>query len=130
MFYDVLMWLVVVTPISRGFSKDQLYYFSSERVTEGDLIEIPLRSRVVVAKVDAVKSVVDAKAELKTLPFSIRKVATLRLPKFFSPAFMAAANDTSMYFASTLGSTLYALLPPKSLFSAIPGTYYYKKIIF
>ena len=122
------MWLLVVTPISRGFSKDQLYYFSAERLTEGDLVEVPLRSRQIVAKVDQVKAVIDAKSEIKSLPFSIRKVATLRMPKFFSPAFMSAAEDASMYFASTLGATLYSLLPPKRLLSAMEGEYDDEKV--
>ncbi|HEY9584132.1 MAG TPA: hypothetical protein VJI33_00925 [Candidatus Paceibacterota bacterium] len=115
------MWLLTVTPISRGIGKDELYYFSSERVEEGDLIEVPLRSRQIVAKVESVRAVMDAKSELKNLPFVIRKVATFKLPKFFSSAFMDAAADASMYFASTLGSTLYALLPPKRLLSVMEG---------
>lgn len=117
------MWLLTVTPISRGIAKENLYYFSSKPVKEGDLIEAPLRSRIIVGKVESVKSVADAKAELKTLPFALKKISTLKTPQFFSPAFMKASRDTANYFGSTLGAVLYSLLPPKRILNELSGNF-------
>ncbi len=117
------MWLLIVNPISRGIPKEHLYYFSSEKFEPGDLIEVPLRSRNIVAKVNSVKSVVDAKAELKTLPFAVRKIGTISLPRFFSKSFMLASEITAKYFSSSLGATLYSLLPSKNLLSVLKNDF-------
>jgi primosomal protein N' (replication factor Y) len=109
------MWLLTVTPISRGIAKENLYYFSSKPVKEGDLIEATLRSRVIIGKVESIKLVADAKAELKSLPFALKKVSTLTTPHFFSEPFMRASRDTANYFGSALGAVLYSLLPPKRI---------------
>lgn len=129
MFYDVPMWLLNVTPISRGIPKERLYYFSPSRIAEGDLIEVPLRSKTIVAKVESVRAVIDTKAELKSLPFAIRKVETVKIPRFFSAAFMEAANDAALYFCSTLGAALYSLLPPKRLLDSLPDIFNEKKSV-
>ncbi|OHA16233.1 MAG: hypothetical protein A3H57_00130 [Candidatus Taylorbacteria bacterium RIFCSPLOWO2_02_FULL_43_11] len=118
-FYHVLMWLISVTPISRGIIKERLYYFSSQKFGEGDVIEIPVRNRQVVAKVEEVRLVADAKSELKNLPFTIRKVQTLKTSNFLSQSFMSASKECAAYFAATLGAVLHTLLPPKRLISSL-----------
>ncbi|MBI2474388.1 MAG: hypothetical protein HYV68_01685, partial [Candidatus Taylorbacteria bacterium] len=121
------MWLLSVTPISRGINKERLYYFSSEQFKEGDLIEVPVRSRQIIAKVEEIRSVADAKSELKLLPFAIRKASLLKTARFFSDAFMSAAENSAAYFGCAMGLTLHSLLPPKRLLSALNFDYDAKK---
>ncbi len=117
----VSMWLISVIPITRGLPKERLYYFSKEKIETGDLIEVPVRSRVIMAKVEEIKSVAEAKTELKNLPFAVRKISTLRLPDFFSEPFMRAVEKSAKFMASSLGPVLYSVLPPKRLLTALSG---------
>lgn len=126
--YTNIMWLLTVTPISRGIPKERLYYFSATKINEGDLIEVPIRSKMIIGRVESVRAAIDAKAELKSLPFAIRKVETVKIPHFFSTAFMDSANEMSLYFAGTPGATLYSLLPPKRLLDALPPIFNEKTI--
>ncbi len=111
------MKLISVLPISRGIPKKSLYYFTSEDVKEGDLLEVPLRNRIILAKIDSIEDVSEAKGYLKSLPFKMSKISRISQKNFFSKAFMEAVKETANYFCGTPGATLHSLLPPKNFSS-------------
>lgn len=111
------MKLISVLPISRGIPKKNLFYFTSEDVKEGDLIEVPLRSRIILAKIESIEDVSEAKGYLKSLPFKMSKISRIKERSFFSKAFMEAVKETSNFFCGTPGATLHNLLPPKNFYS-------------
>lgn len=116
------MKLISVVPISRGIPKKNLFYFTSDDVEAGDLIEVPLRSRIILAKIDSVEDVSEAKGYLKSLPFKMSKISKISQKNFFSKAFMDATNETANYFCATPGATLHSLLPPKNFSSFLKFT--------
>jgi primosomal protein N' (replication factor Y) len=115
------MKIIRVTPISRGIPKETLHYFTRENVGIGDIIQAPLKSRLITARVVEVENVKDAKTEIKALPFGVRKVTKVEAPNFLSEAFTEAVSETAIYFAGTTGSVLKSVLPPVFLLSKSAG---------
>ena len=72
-------------PISRGVGKEELSYFTFKDIREGYLISVPLRKRQVPAIVVRAERAIFSKAELKSLPFGLRKVDAIKARSFLSP---------------------------------------------
>ncbi|MCC2630941.1 MAG: primosomal protein [Candidatus Paceibacter sp.] len=98
--------IVHVVPITRGIGKETLSYFTASEVKPGSIVKVPIRTKSVPALVVSVEAASDLKAELKSSPFSIRKIGKLHMLPIFLPAFIDAAKDAAEYFASSTGSVL------------------------
>lgn len=105
------MKVVSVIPITRGITKEELSYFSTETVHAGDIVSVPLRKKSVPALVTHVTDVRQKKAELRTASFSLRKITQVHTQAPFTPEFMAAVTIATDYFASTTGAVLNTLVP-------------------
>jgi len=98
-------------PISRGVGKEELSYFTFKDIKEGYLISVPLRRRQILAVVVHAEKAVLSKAELKLLPFGLRKVDTIQARAFLLPSFVESAKEAARYFATTTGAILSSLTP-------------------
>lgn len=106
------MKLVHVTPIARAIGTETLSYFtSSEDVVPGAVVKVPLRTRTVPALVVSVDAVEDMKAEIKSLPFQVRKIGKMKVMPLFMTEFTEAAKDAAEYFASSSGAVLSSMIP-------------------
>ncbi|MCW9054816.1 MAG: hypothetical protein OQJ98_02435, partial [Candidatus Pacebacteria bacterium] len=105
------MFLIHVIPISRGITKDRLSYFSKENLVPGTVVSVPIRKSLTPAIVLGSESVRDAKTRLRQSPYPIKKVEHVREARVFSEAFMAAAEETATYCASSLGALINTLVP-------------------
>ena len=105
------MKIVTVIPIARGLVQEELTYFTGQAVEPGALVSIAVKRRTVEALVTAVRAAADIKAAVRAADFSLKKILRIRRANFFSPAFLAAAQQTADYFASPLGPILKNLVP-------------------
>jgi len=105
------MKIVTVIPIARGLVQEELTYFTGQAVEPGALVSIAVKRRTVEALVTAVRAAADIKATVRAADFSLKKILRIRRANFFSPAFLAAAQQTADYFASPLGPILKNLVP-------------------
>ena len=105
------MYLIEVIPISRGIGRETLSYFSAETIPEGSLVEVPLRKRAVNALVISCRGARNAKTEIRSSDYVMRKVSEFKSERFLSKEFMSAARATAQYFAASLGSVLNLLVP-------------------
>ncbi|MDO8482660.1 MAG: hypothetical protein Q7S86_02480 [bacterium] len=105
------MFLIEVIPISRGIGKDTLSYFSAGAISEGSLVEVPLRKRTVSALVISCRDAREAKSEIRTSDFVMKKVTEFKSERFLSEEFMNAARVTAKFFATSIGSVLNLLVP-------------------
>ena len=112
------MRLLGVSPIAKGIIKDQLSYFTTKETRPGELVFVPLRSRVIPAIVLESVKIENVKAKIKHSTFATKKVDEKLGKVFLLPQFIEAAKKTSVYFASTLGSVLHQTVP-KILFDNI-----------
>ncbi|MEK7134362.1 MAG: primosomal protein N' [Patescibacteria group bacterium] len=98
-------------PISRGVGKEELSYFTFKDIREGYLISVPLRKCQVPAIVVRAERAIFSKAELKSLPFGLRKVDAIKARSFLSPSFVESAQEAARYFATTTGAMLSSFTP-------------------
>ncbi len=105
------MFLIKAIPIARGVGVDMLSYWSPTAVTLGSIIRVPLRKRTVGALVLSSQSVQESKAEIKSLDFEIKKIATPHTRLLIAPSFFTVAERVARYYASTIGSALFEMIP-------------------
>lgn len=105
------MQILRVIPISRGISKDTLTYFTKNDVSVGSIVSIPLRKKMIYGLVTSSEPAEEMKTEIKSLPYSIKKIENLKSKSFLSPAFIQSVEKIADYNAGSIGSTLSALVP-------------------
>src|SRR3989344_2743048 len=105
------MYLLDVIPIARGIAKETLSYFSAEKIVPGSIVFVPLRKRAVPALVLNTHNATEAKTQLRTSSFALRKILRRKARPFLTPAFMTAATKSALYFGTTTGAILHAMLP-------------------
>lgn len=105
------MHITRVLPVKKGLRREALSYFSSEAVAPGSLVEIPVRGKSYPGLVIGCAEAAEAKAEIKSSSFQLRKVTSLKSKPFLSPEWLRAVQNTAEYFAATESETLAALLP-------------------
>ena len=105
------MKLITVIPIDRGIFKDELSYFSNNNPGVGSLVSVPVRNRLIKALVVSEKKLAEAKTEIKSQDFSLKKLASLDKEDFLSPTFIKSIQLTANYFASPLGQVLKVFVP-------------------
>lgn len=105
------MFITTVIPIARGISKDTLTYFTKEEIPRGSLVSIPLRKKYVSGIVVGTKAVNDAKSEIKSLTYSIKKIKSDSTKKFLPDSYMKSVEYLANYYATSIGAILYTLIP-------------------
>lgn len=103
--------LIKAIPIARGVGADMLSYWSSVAAQPGSVIRVPLRKRTVGAITISCESVADAKSEIKSLDFEIKKISNPHATAIFSPQFFKVTEEIARYYACTIGSALFELVP-------------------
>ena len=105
------MQLIHVIPISRGFTKDRLSYFSKEDIPKGALVTVPIRNKLTPAIVEKTEKVELAKTKLRQSSFPIKKIKEVKKTQIFSQEFMSAVLDVADYTAGTAGAIINTLVP-------------------
>jgi primosomal protein N' len=103
--------IVEVIPIVRGITRTSLSYFTTEKISKGDFIKVPVKSGEAWAVVVDTKSARSVKSDLKTADFTLKKINKKKVLGTLPPHFLRAAEELSRYYASTLGSALTTLIP-------------------
>lgn len=103
--------IVEVIPIAKGVHRETLSYFTGKDIEPGCLVTVALRGKSVPALVYSVKKAALSKSDIKTSPFKLKKIDSIRAGKFISPNFIRAALKTAQYFASGIGPVLRTLIP-------------------
>ena len=68
------MFVIECLPFSKGLNKDSLSYFSSKPIEVGSLVKVNIRNKSTNALVIAIKDVTEAKTELKSAHFQLKKI--------------------------------------------------------
>lgn len=113
------MYLIEVIPISRGGGKETLSYFSSEKIANGSLVLVPIRKKIVHALVVSSTDAREAKTEIRSSSYSMKKVDEFGSERFLSESFMKSARFTADFFSAPLGSVINALVPKAILLGNI-----------
>lgn len=110
------MKILNIIPIAKTISKGELTYFTSdEGVTVGSIVKVPIRKKTAHGLVVDIKNVEENKAEIKSAPFSIKKIEKLQSTTFLTPEFIESVKQASEYFATSPALILNSLIPKKIL---------------
>lgn len=109
------MHIVTVIPISRGVSKETLTYFTKSDVSLGGIVKIPLRKKIIYGLIVDIKDASTMKSEIKSLSYNIKKVEEMQSGSFLTKSFTEAVKKIADYNASSIGATLFSLLPKSIL---------------
>ncbi len=107
------MFIVHISPIVKGPSKDTLTYFSSEKIDEGSIVRIKIRQKIVSGIVVGNEKVSENKTEIRSLSYSLKKIEKDKPKKIFLSSYLDAIKRTSQFFACPVGSVLSSLVPQK-----------------
>ncbi len=109
------MYIIEVTPFSRAIRSPSLSYFSSQDISPGLIVSIPLRNKTIKGLVINSSLVSDSKSEIKTSQFALKKIKGVSKNILFSNEFIKAAEETANFFATGTGSIIQALIPENIL---------------
>jgi primosomal protein N' (replication factor Y) len=105
------MKIVNVIPLSKGIWRESLSYFTSQEVSLGSLVSVPVKNKMIDGLVVAEKEVKDLKTQIKKTDFSWRKINRVKKDGYFPPEFIKAANLTAEYYAAFTGQVIKSLIP-------------------
>jgi primosomal protein N' len=109
------MWIVEVIPIKKGLPQETLTYFSVESVTDGAIVSIPIRSRLVDAVVIGSKDAREEKSAIKSGSFSLKKISKIKTETSIPYYIFETATLVSRYYRRTRGEILNLVVPDYSL---------------
>ena len=119
--------VVEVIPIVKGLPKETLSYFTREIVPLGSFVKITIRNTPALGLVTSILDAREAKSELKLSTFALKKLSLAEKGSGLSPAFIKATEQTSKYYASSVGNILGILIPKTILeFPLLMGSPYLK----
>ncbi|MCR4284262.1 MAG: primosomal protein N' [Parcubacteria group bacterium] len=104
------MKLITVVPITKGFLKKDLSYFTTKKIKPGSVVKIPLRKKTVPAIVISSKEIREVKSALKKSSFALKKISESGAP-IFNPFFIDAVLEIAEYYASSLSNVLNEMTP-------------------
>lgn len=107
------MYVIQVTPLSRGIQIDSLSYFSSEKYEPGTILTIPLRNKEVLGLVTNANEVSTTRTAIRAATFSLRRLPPQPNTQSLSPAYIETAKELAEYYASSTGAILFTMLPPE-----------------
>ncbi|MBI2086896.1 MAG: hypothetical protein HYT69_01870 [Candidatus Zambryskibacteria bacterium] len=115
-------YLVEVITISKNSGHEPLSYFSAIKLQSGTLVRVPMRKSFVIGVVQSSRSVLSAKSDIRRAAFSLKKISKKDIYNAsLAPEFIAAAEITAAYYATSTGAILGAVLPKTILDE--PATY-------
>lgn len=104
------MYVIECLPLRKGLKKESLSYFGPEYVEAGSLLKVNLRGKNVPAVVLGSREASEAKTEIKSASFQIKKISGASRP-FLQKEFLEAVTDSAHYFAAAAGGVLAHLVP-------------------
>jgi len=105
------MFIIECLPFSKGLNKESLSYFGPEYLEPGSLVKVTVRAKSVPALVIESRSVAEAKTEIKSADFRLKKISAFTSKPFLQKEFLQAVAKTAEYFATTIGNVLPHLIP-------------------
>lgn len=105
------MFIIDCLPFRKGLNKESLSYFGSKFLEPGSLIKINIRGKNIPAIVLQSREVSEAKAEIKSAGFQLKKISAVSAKPFLQDEFLDAVKTSAEYFAATQGNILSHLIP-------------------
>ncbi len=105
------MYIATVIPLTKGFQREELTYFTGKEISIGSIVHIPLRKKIVDGIVINIEDASDIKSEVKGADFELRKIESVVGPAPFAQTFFTTCEKMKDYSLGTTGNVVNAMLP-------------------
>ncbi len=110
------MWIVEVVPIRKGFPKETLTYFASDKIADGTVVSVPIRKKPVDAIVVDCRDARDEKALIKSGGFSLKKILKIKEGASVPNYIFETARMSAQYYRTPRSTMLDLIIPDYSLY--------------
>ncbi len=100
------MHIVTVLPLAKNTGMEFLTYFTTQTVSRGMIVSVPLRKKTIDALVVDVRDASEEKNAVKGASFSLKKIIKVKGPSFIPIAFMESCEKLKDYYATTTGAII------------------------
>ena len=104
------MKIVTVIPLKKGGFNEDLTYFSSQNVKQGDIVNISLRNKKTLGFVVSSEDTISNKSNIKNMPFNLKKIIDIKKCSFLEE-FIESTFLIGKYFASKRNTSISSLIP-------------------
>lgn len=105
------MWIADVTPLATGVLKQNLSYFTAQKIQPGAIVLVSVRNKNTKALVVGVREASELRANLRGAGYPLKKIERLIAHNFFLPDFIEAADLTAKYYVGNVGQILKTTVP-------------------
>lgn len=105
--------IVEVIPITKSIRIDTLTYYTTKKISVGNLVTVPIRKKDVTALVINITDGKDMKESLRSSKFALKKVKGILKKKIFKKEFIRTVAEISDYYATNTGLVLNQLTSKK-----------------
>ena len=105
------MKIVTVIPFKDIPNREDLTYFSSKDVKNGDIVSVPIRGKATLGIVIETKDADNVKSDVKNMPFNLKKVEDVKEKSIFNDKFIDSIHKTSEYFVVSKSKVSEILIP-------------------
>lgn len=105
--------IVEVIPITKSARIDTLTYYTTKRVSVGNLVTVPIRKKDVTALVINITDGKEMKESLRSSDFALKKVKGVLKKKLFKKEFIRTVAELSDYYSTSTGLILNQLTSTK-----------------
>ncbi|MEK7227961.1 MAG: hypothetical protein AAB681_01230 [Patescibacteria group bacterium] len=98
------MYILSIIPISRGIPFSSLSYYSTDALSIGTLVEIPLGRQVTTGLVYGCTSLIEAKTSIKQATFSLKRIKKVLGQSHFTTSLMEGLKEASVRTLTPSGS--------------------------
>lgn len=105
------MYIVTVIPFTKERSLEKLTYFSAEKIPEGNMVEVPMRSKFIKGIVTQCEDAIKFKTDIKKARFKLKKIKK-NLGAFPLPSsYNEMISRVSKFYATNDGTIWNAFFP-------------------
>jgi len=103
--------LIEVIPLVRGTHLETLSYYTTQTLSPGQIVQVPIRKGVKPALVTSCQPASGAKAALRAATFTLKKLPAQTVLGTLPASVIALAKTLTVTVPAELGAILHALLP-------------------
>jgi primosomal protein N' (replication factor Y) len=105
------MKIVAVIPLEKGPLRENLTYFTTKKIENGDIVSIPVRNKKILGLVVSSEDIKDVKSDIRNMSFNLKKILDVKTHSIFLREFWESILSASEFFAFKKNALASSLIP-------------------
>ncbi|MEK7572640.1 MAG: hypothetical protein AAB493_02165 [Patescibacteria group bacterium] len=103
--------IVTVIPLKRGVFRENLTYFTTKEIENGNVVNVTVRDKKILGLVVSVEDATNIKSDIKSLQFNLKKIIDVKEQSIFLKEFIESVFLIGKYFVSKNNNSMISLIP-------------------